>query len=106
MLGKTDLVPSFEAQREKSTTRASYCSVFDECWLSSGLADPRRPRRQLSNAGDSFPNGCAAGTRSITCDTDVQRRLEHEFILPLRRPIKVTDRPGAYRWSHLHGPSQ
>jgi hypothetical protein len=33
-----DLVDKLDAQREKITARTCYCSVFDECWISSGLA--------------------------------------------------------------------
>jgi hypothetical protein len=36
--GNADLVSKFDAQREKITTRTCFCSVFDECWVSSGLA--------------------------------------------------------------------
>jgi hypothetical protein len=36
--GKLDLFERLNVERAKITARICYCSVFDECWVSSGLA--------------------------------------------------------------------
>jgi hypothetical protein len=36
--GKVDLFEQLNTERAKVTARICYCSVFDECWVSSGLA--------------------------------------------------------------------
>jgi hypothetical protein len=36
--GKFDLFEKLNVERTKITARICYCSVFDECWVSSGLA--------------------------------------------------------------------
>ena len=37
-LKNTELEETFDAARDKITVRICYCSVFDECWRSSGTA--------------------------------------------------------------------
>ena len=36
--GSSDLFKKLNAERHNITARICYCSVFDECWVSSGLA--------------------------------------------------------------------
>jgi hypothetical protein len=36
--GHSELFEKFNAERHNITARICYCSVFDECWVSSGLA--------------------------------------------------------------------
>ena len=36
--GNVDLFKKLNAERAKITARVCYCSVFDECWVSSGRA--------------------------------------------------------------------
>jgi len=36
--GKSEFFEKFKAERLNITARICYCSVFDECWVSSGLA--------------------------------------------------------------------